>query len=81
MTRGEYERACRDIGTGVLPARESAEPHLGLLSSPTLQALRDELIARGGGYAAGLARGRAVRMALQQVMSEEVVSAFIECHE
>ena len=34
--------ACRDIGTGVLPARESAEPHLGLLSSPTLQALRSE---------------------------------------
>jgi len=34
--------AGRDIGTGVLPARESAEPHLGLLSSPTLQALRSE---------------------------------------
>lgn len=34
--------AGRDIGTGVLPARESAEPDLGLLSSPTLQALRSE---------------------------------------
>ncbi len=34
--------AGRDIGTGVLPARESAEPRLGLLSSPFAQALRSE---------------------------------------
>ena len=34
--------AGRDIGTGVLPARESAAPHLGLLSSPLAQALRSE---------------------------------------
>jgi ABC-2 type transport system permease protein len=34
--------ASRDIGTGVLPARDSAEPHLRLLSSPTAQALRSE---------------------------------------
>jgi molybdopterin synthase sulfur carrier subunit len=32
----------------------------------TLQALRDELIARGGVYAEALAHGRAVRMALNQ---------------
>ena len=32
----------------------------------TLQALRDELIARGGAYAEVLAHGRAVRMALNQ---------------
>ena len=37
----------------------------------TLAALRDELIARGGAHAEVLARGRAVRMALGQVMSEE----------
>jgi molybdopterin synthase sulfur carrier subunit len=37
----------------------------------TLAALRDELIARGGLHAEVLARGRAVRMALDQVMSEE----------
>lgn len=37
----------------------------------TLGALRDELIARGGAHAESLARGRAVRMALNQVMSEE----------
>ena len=30
----------RDIGTGVLPARDSAEPRLGMLSSPIAQALR-----------------------------------------
>ena len=37
----------------------------------TLAALRDELIARGGPYAAVLARGKALRMALDHVMSEE----------
>ena len=33
-------------------------------------ALRDELVARGGGYS-NLARGKAVRMALDQVMSPD----------
>jgi molybdopterin synthase sulfur carrier subunit len=33
--------------------------------------LRDELIARGGAYAEVLAHGRAVRMALNQDLSEE----------
>ena len=37
----------------------------------TLAAVRDELIARGAPYADALARGRAVRMALDQVMSDE----------
>jgi ABC-2 type transport system permease protein len=32
----------RDIGTGLLPARDTAEPRLHLLSSPTAQALRTE---------------------------------------
>jgi molybdopterin synthase sulfur carrier subunit len=36
-----------------------------------LGALRDELLARGGVYPEVLARGRAVRMALNQVMCEE----------
>lgn len=40
-------------------------------SAATLAGLRDELIARGGSYAQSLARGKAVRMALDQVMSEE----------
>jgi len=34
--------AGRDIGTGVLPARDSAPPRLPLLSSPLAQALRSE---------------------------------------
>jgi ABC-2 type transport system permease protein len=44
--------AARDIGTGLLPARDSADPRLGLLSSPVGQALRGErgiLIAWAGG--------------------------------
>ena len=36
-----------------------------------LGALRDELIARGEPHASALARGKAVRMALDQVMSSE----------
>ena len=36
----------------------------------TVQALRDELIARGGAYAEVLAHGRAVRMALDQVVCD-----------
>jgi ABC-2 type transport system permease protein len=32
----------RDIGTGALPARDTADPRLSLLSSPTAQALRSE---------------------------------------
>jgi molybdopterin synthase sulfur carrier subunit len=39
--------------------------------SETLGALRDELITRGEPYASALARGKAVRMALDQVMSDE----------
>lgn len=39
--------------------------------SETLGALRDELVARGEPYATALARGKAVRMALDQVMSDE----------
>jgi molybdopterin synthase sulfur carrier subunit len=38
---------------------------------PDLAGLRSELIARGGAYADALARGKAVRMALDQVMSQE----------
>ncbi|MBP7566915.1 MAG: molybdopterin converting factor subunit 1 [Burkholderiaceae bacterium] len=37
----------------------------------TLAGLRDELIARGGAHAQVLARGRAVRLALDQVMCDE----------
>ena len=40
-------------------------------ASPDLATLRDELIARGSPYAQALARGKAVRVALDQVMSDE----------
>ncbi|MBU6503553.1 MAG: molybdopterin converting factor subunit 1 [Burkholderiales bacterium] len=40
-------------------------------SAASLGALRDELIARGGAHAQSLARGRAVRIALNQVMADE----------
>ena len=40
-------------------------------SATSLAALRDELIARGGAYAQALARGKPVRVALNQVMSDE----------
>jgi molybdopterin synthase sulfur carrier subunit len=43
-------------------------------SAATLGALRDELIARGGPHAQALARGRAVRMALNQVMADEATA-------
>ena len=36
-----------------------------------LSALRDELISRNPAYAQALARGRAVRMAMNQVMCQE----------
>ena len=41
----------------------------------TLAALRDELIARGGAHAQGLARGKAVRLALNQVMADETAAS------
>jgi sulfur-carrier protein len=50
------------IGTGSESVQTSAS---------TLAELRDELIARGGGHAEALARGRAVRVALDQIMSDE----------
>ncbi len=37
----------------------------------TLKALREEMSARGGAYAEALARGRAVRMALNQDLCDE----------
>jgi molybdopterin synthase sulfur carrier subunit len=40
-------------------------------AAATLAALRDELIARGGTHAEALARGRAVRVSLNQTMADE----------
>nr|WP_319566508.1 MoaD/ThiS family protein [uncultured Rhodoferax sp.] len=43
-------------------------------AASTLAALRDELIALGGVHAESLARGKAVRLALNQVMVDESVA-------
>lgn len=40
-------------------------------SAATAGDLRRELIARGGAYASALAAGKAVRIAIDQVMAEE----------
>jgi molybdopterin synthase sulfur carrier subunit len=40
-------------------------------SAATAGQLRDELVARGGEYAQALARGTAVRLALDQVMAAD----------
>jgi sulfur-carrier protein len=40
-------------------------------SAPTVAALRAELVARGGAYAQSLAPGKSVRVAIDQVMSDE----------
>ena len=40
-------------------------------SAGTLAALRDELLAASPAHAGSLARGKSVRMALNQVMSDE----------
>lgn len=50
-----------------LGASETVDFEAGL----TLQQLRDQLIARGGAHAQALARGRALRCALNQVMADE----------
>jgi sulfur-carrier protein len=44
---------------------------LELPEGTTLAGLRDTLLARGGRHAEALARGRAVRCALNQVMADE----------
>ncbi len=40
----------------------------------TVGALRDELIARGGVWAEALARGRSVRVSVNQTMADDTVS-------
>jgi sulfur-carrier protein len=48
-------------------------------SATTLAALRDELIARGGAHAQALARGKALRVALNQVMGDETAALSDGC--
>lgn len=53
--------------------REALGPNetVELPPGATLAMLRDQLLARGGRHAEVLARGRAVRCALNQAMSDE----------
>ena len=53
----------------VLGASESVE----IAEGSSVGAVRDALIARGGAHASALARGRALRSALNQVLCDEVV--------
>ena len=48
-------------------------------ATTTLGALRDELLAATPAHAASLARGRAVRMALNQVMCDETAALSEGC--
>jgi sulfur-carrier protein len=48
-----------------------AQEAIDVAPGTTLGALRDQLIARGGEHARCLARGRAVRAALDQVMADD----------
>ncbi len=48
-----------------------ASESISLPAGSTLGQLRDLLIARGGAHAQALARGRALRCALNQVMADE----------
>ncbi|MBI2768501.1 MAG: molybdopterin converting factor subunit 1 [Burkholderiales bacterium] len=69
--RLKYFASIREaLGTG----SESVET-----SAATVAALRDELIARGGPHAQALARGKTVRAAVNQVMSEEDASLSEGC--
>ena len=47
-------------------------------AAATLDALRDELIARGGAYAEALSRERALRLALDQVMVADAHAATLQ---
>jgi ABC-2 type transport system permease protein len=62
----------RDIGTGVIPARDSAEPRLFLLSSPTAQAVRSQ-----GGRLAVWAIGTAVFATVFGMISTTISTAGI----
>ena len=54
-----------------LRERLGASEAVAVAAGSTLGELRDALIARGGAHADALARGRALRCALNQVMADE----------
>jgi sulfur-carrier protein len=52
---------------------------VGDLKPNTLAAFRDSLIAKGAPYAEALARGKSVRMALDQTMCDESAALTADC--
>ena len=60
--------------------REAVGTGRETLATPAATAadLRDELIARGGAWAASLARGRAVRVAVDQVLQQDENAALAD---
>lgn len=48
-------------------------------AATSLAALRDELVGRGAAYADSLARGKAVRLALNQHMADESAALIEGC--
>jgi ABC-2 type transport system permease protein len=64
--------AQRDVGAGLLPARDTADPRLWLLSSPTAQALRSDL----GGLTVWLTSAGAFAL-IVGVISKSISSAGI----
>ncbi|ADX45182.1 molybdopterin converting factor, subunit 1 [Paracidovorax avenae ATCC 19860] len=76
MTSGTTPSSSRAVTVTVryfASIREAVGQGSETLSTPagTVGALRDALIARGGPWAESLARGRAVRTALDQVLCAE----------
>lgn len=74
VDRSQAQQPLRTVTVRYFAAiREALGTGSERLTTPaaTLSALRDELIARGGAHAEALARGKAVRLALNQAMCEE----------
>jgi molybdopterin synthase sulfur carrier subunit len=70
--RVRYFASIREqLGAEEIVELDAAQPQAG---STTVGGLRDLLIARGGAHAAALARGRALRMAVDQVMAGEATA-------
>ena len=67
---GEAAELCEAVDDHSLADPSSAST-LAAAAGSTLGQLRDALIARGGAHAEALARGRALRCALNQVMADE----------
>ena len=66
MTKTVHIKDCASIREALGTGPETLET-----TAPDVASLRDELIARGGLYATSLARGKAVRVAINQTLVVE----------